>query len=125
LASAQLDEVRVAVAELERLCAPLAPLLDRRDWRGCEQLLSDMARARHALANAWDAAKDARTPEFETEICDRVQRVLSYREWHLNRLRARHDEVGERLALISRWKAYARSVAGKRRSRPALFSDIR
>lgn|GEM_PF-3530692 len=121
----QLDEVRATLAALEQLCAPLAPLIDSRDWKGCERLLSDMARARHALSNAWDAAADSRTPQFESEVRERIQKVLTYREWHLERLKARHEEIGERLALIARWKAYSRSVAGKRRNRPALFSDVR
>jgi hypothetical protein len=125
LAEQRLEDVRTALAALERLCAPLASLLDGRDWKGCERLISDMGRARHALANAWEAAADARTPEFEREVRERVQKVLAYREWHLERVKVRRAETGERHALISRWKAYARSVAGKRRNRPALFSDVR
>lgn len=107
------------------MCAPLAPLLERRDWKACEQLLSDMARARHALANAWESAQPARTPEFEREVRERVQRVLTYREWHLKRLLSRQEDIGDRLQLIARWKSYARSVAGKRRNQFVLFSDVR
>jgi hypothetical protein len=125
LADALIDDVRAAMAELETLCAPLATILDRRDWKGCEKLLSDMARARHALQNAWDASKDVRTDEFDDEIRARVKKVIDYRAWHVQRLQKRHAQTGERLQMIARWKAYARSVAGKQRARPVLFSDIR
>lgn len=113
------------MAQVEALCAPIAPLLDRRDWKGFEKLLRDTARARHALSNAWHAAESVRTPEFDDEIRARVKKVLDYREWHLQRLKKRHAQTEERLQLISRWKAYARSVAGKRTAGYALFSDIR
>ncbi len=100
-------------------------MIEKRDWKGCERLLSDMARARHALTNAWEAATDSRSPEFEREVRERVQKILTYRAWYLERLKERQGQTSERLALIARWKAYARSVAGKRRNQPKLFSDIR
>lgn len=84
-----------------------------------------MGRSRHALANAWEAAAASRTPEFDHEISERVARVVEYRAWYLDRLIEYNGGVSERLNLISRWKAYARSVAGKRRQNPSLFSDIR
>lgn len=120
-----LDEVRSHVATLEAQCHELGPLVDRCDWKGFERLLSDMARVRHALANAWEAAADQRSPEFESEIRTRVQRILEYREYQLRRLDRYHDDTGQRLQLISKWRSYARSVAGKQSKRPALFSDLR
>jgi hypothetical protein len=113
------------MAELEAQCARLAPLVEVRDWRGLSKLTSDMARERHAMMNAWDAAASARTPQFEQEIRERIARVVEYRAWYLGRLEEYRGGVSERLSLISRWKAYARSIAGKPRRQPALFSDVR
>lgn len=75
--------------------------------------------------NAWEAAQPERTAEFDKEIAMRVRRVLEYREWQLKRLQRFHDESGGRLQLISRWKAYARSVARRRPRTAALFNDMR
>lgn len=111
--------------ELEAQCRELGPMIDRRDWGGFERLLSDMGRARHAVMNAWEAAQSERTVEFDREIATRVRRVLEYREWQLRRLQRFQDESGERLQLISRWKAYARSVAGRRRQNAAILNDVR
>lgn len=110
---------------LEFQCKELGPLIDRCDWSGFEALLSQMGHARHVVMNAWEAAQPQRTPEFDEEIAGRVRHVLEYREWQLKRLQRFRDETGGRLQLISRWKSYARSVAGKRRSQAALFSDVR
>lgn len=125
MASTILDEVRSGVAELEVQCRELGPLIDKRDWAGFEHLLSDMGRARHAVMNAWEAAQPERTPAFDDEIAMRVRRVLEYREWQLKRLQRFQDESGGRLQLISRWKAYARSVAGRGQPHAAIFNDIR
>jgi hypothetical protein len=100
-------------------------VVERCDWKSFERLLSDMARVRHALANAWEAAAAERSPEFEEEIRTRVRQVLEYRAYQLRRIEEFRDTTGARLQLISRWRSYARSVAGKRRNGPALFSDIR
>lgn len=80
---------------------------------------------RHALANAWHAVGDERTPELEEEIYTRVKRILEYRNFQLGRLEQFHDQTRSRLQLISRWRAYARSIAGKKQTSSALFSDIR
>lgn len=120
-----LDDVRSGVSVLEAQCRDLGPLIDRQDWSGFGQLLSDMGRARHVVMNAWEAALPERTPEFDKEIAARVRRVLEYREWQLQRLQRFSDETAGRLQLISRWKSYARSVAGKRRNQSAILNDIR
>lgn len=117
--------MRSSVAVLEAQCRELGPMIDQHDWHGFERLLSDMGRARHAVQNAWEAAMSERTAEFDQEIAVRVRRVLEYREWQLQRLQRFNAETGGRLQLISRWKAYARSVAGRRQTRAALFSDVR
>jgi hypothetical protein len=120
------SDVRSSLTTLEAQCHELAPLVDRCEWKQLERLLSDMARVRHALSNAWEAAQAERTPEFEEEIRTRVQRVLEYRDFQLHRLEQFRDQTGARLQLISRWRTYARSVAGKRRTpSAALFTDIR
>ena len=119
------DDVRSGLAELETQCRELGPLIDKRDWKGFKALLSDMARARHAVMNAWEAAQPERTPQFDEEIATRVRRVLQYREWQLQRLQRFYDETGGRLKLISRWKSYARSVAGRGKREGAVVNDIR
>lgn len=120
-----LDEVRSGVSILEAQCRDLGPLIDQRNWSGFEQLLSEMGHARHVVMNAWEAAQPERTPEFDEEIAKRVRRVLEYREWQLKRLQRFHEETEGRLQLISRWKSYVRSVAGKRTNQAAIFSDTR
>jgi hypothetical protein len=125
LANSVLEEVRSGVAELEVQCRDLGPIIDRHDWKAFESLLSAMGRSRHAVMNAWEAAQPERTPEFDQEIAARVRRVLEYREWQLKRLQRFQDESGGRLQLISRWKAYARSVAGRRAQNAAVVNDVR
>jgi hypothetical protein len=120
-----LDDVRTGVSELELQCRELGPVIDRRDWQRFEHLLSDMSRSRHAVMNAWQAAQAERTPEFDQEIAARVRRVLEYREWQLRRLQRFQDESGGRLQLISRWKAYARTVAGRQEKASAILNDVR
>jgi len=120
-----LDAVQSGVATLEAQCRDLGPLIDRLEWDGLDRLLSDMGRVRHELMNAWEATRDERTDEFSDEIAARIRRVLTYREWQLKRLQKLRDELGGRLTLVSRWKSYARSVAGRRQSRAALFTDVR
>jgi len=110
---------------LEVQCKSLGPLIDRQDWKGFESLLSEMGHARHVVMNAWEAAQRERTPQFDEEIAARVRRVLEYREWQLKRLERFRDETGGRLQLISRWKAYARSVVSKRRNQSPLLNDVR
>ena len=119
--------MRSGVTALELQCRDLGPLIDKLDWDGLSRLLSDMARARHALTNAWEAAAGARSPDFESEIATRVRRVLDYREWQLRRLERLRDDTSGRLALVSRWKSYARSIAGSGNQAPParLFSDVR
>jgi len=125
LARSALEDVRTGVTELEVQCRELGPLIDRRDWTAFEHLLSDMGRARHAVMNAWEAAQAERTAEFDNEIATRVRRILEYREWQLKRLQRFQDESGGRLQLISRWKAYARSVIGRRQQNGAILNDAR
>jgi uncharacterized membrane protein YccC len=119
--------VRSGIAVLEMQCRDLGPLIDKLDWDGLTKLLSEMARARHAFTNAWAASEGRRTPEFENEIATRVRRVLDYREWQLKRLERLRDDTSGRLQLVSRWKSYARSVAGRRDPNQSsrIFSDIR
>lgn len=100
-------------------------MIDRQDWGGFGRLLSDMGHARHVVMNAWEAALPERSSEFDAEIATRVRRVLEYREWQLQRLQRFNDETAGRLQLISRWKSYARSVAGKRRNQAAILNDVR
>ncbi len=121
----QLQTIRTAVAELETQCAQLAAHIDAREWTQLENLLHEMGKARHALINAWEESAATRDPAFDREMSLRVRRVFEYRAWQIKRLHEYGTDVSGRLAVISQWKSYARSVAGKGGNRAALFSDLR
>ena len=124
LASPERDAVEREVVELERLCRALEDSLVAGKWDDVSATLRDSRRVTHAFLNAMEAAADARDEEFDKAIYARMRRVFDIREDQLNRLEAFHNQVGERLQNISRWKEFARSIGAKKaRARHSVGLD--
>ena len=125
-ANSEREAVEREVCELERLCGALESSLVAGDWNGAANALRDSRRVTHAFVNAMEEAAAARDQEFDRAIEVRVRRVYDAREDQLERLRAFHTQIGERLATISRWKSFARSIGAKKaRARHSLFDSTR
>ena len=108
-----LEAVVREIVDLERLCGELEAGIASNDWARCEGLLGDMRRVTHALRNALQASDGCRSALFEKQMRERVQRIMHVRDGQIERLRAFHDGVGDKLRMLSNWKAYARSVGAK------------
>ena len=89
----------------------------RRRWDDLETAIADSRRVMHAFRNAMDAAVAARDPAFDERVMRRLSHVAAIRQNQMSRLQQYHDAVGERLALMARWKHALRSL-GARASRP-------
>lgn len=68
----------------------------------------DQRRLTHALANAMDAAREVRTPEFDEAIRNRIRYIGLIRDRHIALLKKTRDEIGVRLTTLDRWKAASR-----------------
>ncbi len=121
-----LDLVSQEIERLESLCNEIELCLRSRDWRRLDVAIADSRRAMHSLENAMAATQPVRDEEFARVVFARLQRVFAVRDDQMKRLEATHRGIGEQLRAISRWKQYARSVAGpKQPVRPALFQELR
>lgn len=110
---ALLEEVESRLRELECLCGSLERALMRRRWDDLEMAIADSRRVTHALQNAMHEAVAARTPEFDENVFARLRQVGAIRQNQMARLQQYQNAVGERLRLMSRWKAALRSMAGR------------
>lgn len=124
-AEAQLETIAATVAGLEQLCNELELALRESDWPRMEAAIADTRRTMHALENAMADATSVRTVEFDEAIYARLQRVYSVRDEQMKRLATMHEETGERLRALSRWKGYARSIGSEPARPPRIFSDLR
>jgi hypothetical protein len=109
-----LKAVQDELAALEAHCGQLERALMNRQWDLLETAIADSRRITHALQNAMDAAKDARTKEFDDAVTARLRYVFAIRENQMARLRHYHDAVGERLQLLTRWKHALKSIGSRR-----------
>lgn len=108
------------VAELERLCGELEKNLVAGDWSAAANALRDSRRVTHAFANAMEAAQPDRDEAFDGQVYARMRRVFDVRENQLERLQIFHEQAGERLRTLSKWKVFARSIGAKRAPAPSL-----
>ncbi len=127
----QSDETALAgvSAEIERiegLCNEIELSLRARDLLRLDVAVADSRRAMNAFENEMAQTQPLRNEEFDRTVFVRLQRVFAVREDQMKRLEGTHRAIGEQLRAISRWKQYARSVAGPRQTRPpALFQELR
>lgn len=105
-----LDVVETTLRELELLCTSIEHALTRRHWDELDKAIADSRRVTHALKNAMDDAAELRDPQFDEGVFRRLRYVHAIRQHQMSRLQQYHDAVGERLQLISRWKAAVRSM---------------
>jgi hypothetical protein len=123
---AALEAVARDINELEALCLEIDASIDERNWDRLGTAMSDSRRVTHALQNAMGEATPYRTSEFDKAVFERLAHIYAYRQERMDRLQAAHDEIGERLRQLSRWKTYARSIAGNQpRSRSSLLDSRR
>ena len=115
------------VSQLEVLCNEIELSLRASDWSRLERAIASSRRQMHEFENAMADAKPLRTANFDRDIFARLQRIYAVRDAQMKRLAATHDEIGGRLRALSRWKEYARSIAGRDAGNVAsrLFEDRR
>jgi hypothetical protein len=123
---AVLEAVARDVNELERLCLEIDASINDHDWERLGAALADSRRITHSVSNAMGDATPYRTAEFDTAVFLRLQQIYAYRQERMNMLQQIHDEIGDRLRQLSRWKGYARSISGgERRTQSSLFDSRR
>ena len=122
---AALETVAREINELERLCLEIDASIGERNWDRLAGALADSRRVTHSVQNAMGDATPFRTAEFDKAAFGRLQQIFAYRQERMDTLQAIHDDIGERLRQISRWKVYARSVGGGERLRRSAGLDSR
>ena len=122
-AQAALEAVARDINELERLCVEIDASIGERNWDRLGTALTDSRRVTHSAQNAMEDATPYRTAEFDKAAFARLQQIYAYRQERMDRLQAIHDDIGDRLRQLSRWKVYARSVAGGERPRRSVGLD--
>lgn len=122
-----LDAVLAEVTHLELLCNEMELALREVNFDRLNVALADARRTMHAFENAMDAAKKLRTEHFDAAVFARLRKIYDVRDGQQRRLELHRDALGDRLAGIARWKAYARSIGGSKvgRARKSLFDDRR
>lgn len=116
---ALLEAVAHDINELERLCIEIDASINERNWDRLGAALADSRRVTHSVQNAMGDAMSYRTAEFDRAAFARLQEIYAYRQERMDKLQAIHEDIGERLRQLSRWKTYARGVTigeGTRRS---------
>ena len=113
------------VNELERLCLEIDASISERDWERLGAALTDSRRITHAVENAMADAKAYRTEAFDEAVFARLKQIYDYRQQRMQTLQAIHDDFGDRLRQLSRWKGYARSIAGGEKRRRSAGLDSR
>ncbi len=122
-----LEAVAVEINTLERLCVEIDAAFGAREWARLDRAIADSRKAMHGLENAMAEALPYRDEAFDRAAFARLQEIYSYRHERLEALRAYHDEIGNRLRQISRWKSYARSMGTPRDAmqRSSLIDGLR
>ena len=120
---AALEAVARDINELERLCLEIDASISERNWDRLGSALTDSRRITHSMMNAMADAAPYRTPSFDKASFARLQQIYTYRQQRMDALQSVHDELGSRLTHLSRWKGYARSIAGRERVRRSAGLD--
>ena len=112
---------------MEHQCNEIELSLRCRNWDRLGTVIAESRRSMHEFENAMADSHEARDDEFDRVVFARLQRVFAVRDEQMKRLQAINREIGDRLRSISKWKQYARAVAGPGRAarRASLFQDIR
>ena len=119
---AALEAVARDINELERLCVEIDVSINERNWDRLGAALADSRRVTHSMQNAMGDATPYRTAEFDKAAFARLQQIYAYRQERMEVLKQAHEEIGDRLRQLSRWKEYARSIGGNaRRTRSTLL----
>lgn len=120
---AALEAVARDINELERLCIEIDASITEKNWDRLGSALSDSRRITHSMENAMADAGPFRTAAFDTAAFERLRQIYAYRQQRMDALQEIHDEAGERLRTLSRWKGYARSVGGGEGARRSAGLD--
>lgn len=105
-----LDAVAREINALSSLCEELDAGLNAQDWARMDRAIADSRRVTHALEEAMAEAAPYRDERFDGAVFRRLQEIYAYRDDRLKVLTSVHEELGERLRQLSRWKGYARSI---------------
>jgi hypothetical protein len=102
------------IVALERECLKVDGAIAKRQWDVCEQSW----RAQRLLTHELDIAMHEKPlePADDAKMKKRIARLTAYREGQLKRLKAFNEACATRLANMGKFKAFAKNVAGERRS---------
>ena len=107
-AQARLTDVENAMRDLEAASAEAERILLKTNWQELDNSIRDQRRLTHALQIAMDAAQDARTPEFDEAVRNRLRFIGLTRDRHIARVRKAQEEIALRINTLTRWKRAAR-----------------
>jgi hypothetical protein len=102
-------EVVETILALERSCLEADAALVERRWAEFGAAMTAQSTLTDKLAYLFEAAPQ-HGPDDDLRVRKRLEGILAYRDDQLRRLRAYHEEVGERLRSISKVRAFSRSV---------------
>ena len=113
------DAVVRAIIALERSCLDAESAFVERRWDDVRAAFGRQSALTFDLGRLF-AEAPATAPEHDPKVARRIRGILAYRDDQLRRMRAYHDEVGERLNSIGKVNAFSRSL-GRRAPRPRLL----
>ncbi len=105
-----IDAVAREINALSAMCEEIDAGLKAHDWARMDTAIADSRRITHALEEAMAEAGPYRDDRFDAAVFQRLQEIYSFRDDRLRTLTQFHEELGERLRQLSRWKGYARSI---------------
>ena len=119
-------EVLREVAALEQFCNEIEYGLRANDASRLNAAIDGSRRTTHALENAMHAASTGSDEAFSAEVDTRLRKIYEIRAGQIQRLEAHRDSIAERLAALSNWKQYARSIGGpKNKERKSILDERR
>ncbi|HEX3469193.1 MAG TPA: hypothetical protein VHT05_14025 [Candidatus Elarobacter sp.] len=109
------DVVVRTIIALERSCLDAESAFVNRRWNDVGTAFSTQRELTGELRRLFSLAPEA-APANDQKVARRMRGVLAYRDDQLRRMRAYHDDVGERLRSIGKVRALARTIGRRRAS---------
>lgn len=109
------DVVVRTIIALERSCLDAESAFVARRWTDVRAAFGKQRELTGELRGLFARAPET-TPANDAKVARRVRGILAYRDDQLRRIRAYHDDVGERLRSIGKVRALARTIGRRRAS---------
>jgi hypothetical protein len=99
---------------IEQECLAADKAIARRAWADCERSWIAQRRLTHELEHALRTVERG-SPEFVVAM-KRVERIRTFRDKQLERLKVFHANVGKRLTAVNRYRGFKRGYPGAERA---------